>query len=243
LQNQSSSHSPEGPRPSSGISPPSGAVPSGITTVIINYRTPDLLDRAAGSFRRFYPSAHLLIIDNGSADTSLDVARARRNADAGNTDLILNDSNIHHGPAMDQAMRLLTAETVLFIDSDCEVIAGGWIERMSGLLNGENAYAAGRRIRMNSRGFDTPEASGGHPYIRPICMMLKRKVYLTLPPFRKHGAPCLGNMIEADARGYGLIDAPVEDFIRHHGRGTASRHGYGLGLKGILNHLMNKAGL
>jgi glycosyltransferase involved in cell wall biosynthesis len=243
LQSPSSSGSPAADYSAVPVPLPTAAVPSGITTVIINYRTPDLLDRASRSFRSFYPAAHLVIIDNGSADGSLDVARSRADADRGNTHLILNSTNLHHGPAMDQALRAVQAGNVLFLDSDCEVIAGGWIERMRDLLAGENAYAAGKLIRMNDRGFDVPEGEAGHPYIRPICMMLKRRIYLSLPPFHKHGAPCLANMVGAEAKGFGLIDTPVEEFVVHHGRGTASRHGYQLGMRGIINHLLNKAGL
>ncbi len=48
----------------------------------------------------------------------------------GNTGLILNESNRHHGPAMDQALRSVETPFVLFIDSDCEVLQGGFVEAM-----------------------------------------------------------------------------------------------------------------
>ncbi len=226
------------------INPPESAVPAGMSAVIINYRTPDLLETAAGSFRKFYPGAHLLIIDNGSGDRSADVARAQQARDHGLTDIILNPVNLHHGPAMDQALRILASPLVLFIDSDCEIIQGGFMEEMERLMAaGRDVYAVGKRIFMNRRGFDVPEGTGGFPYIRPICMLLNRQVYLELPPFRKHGSPCLRNMIAAERKGYRLIGYPVESYVVHKGRGTASRHGYGLGLRGFLNHLLNRARL
>ena len=213
-----------------------------VTAVIINFQTPDLTHRALTSFRRFYPSTPLLIIDNGSADQSPDLLP--RLDPLGPTELLLNAANLHHGPAMDQALRRITTEFVLFLDSDCEVIGGGFVERMSAaLLHDARNYAAGKRIVMNARGFDVGTSAGAHPYIRPICMMVRRELYLQLPPFEKHGAPCLANMIAATDRGLQLVHIPIEEYVRHDGRGTAARFGYRLGLKGRLNHLLNRLGL
>jgi hypothetical protein len=106
-----------------------------------------------------------------------------------------------------------------------------------------HGYAAGKRITMNRRGFDLPEGSIGHPYLRPICLLVRRDLYLTLPPFERHGAPCLRNMIAASQRGYALLHFPVEEYILHEGRGTAYRHGYRLGWRGKVNHFLNRIGL
>lgn len=212
-----------------------------VCAVIINFRTPELTLRAARSLRSCYSTLPLLIIDNGSHDNSeamlLDLA-------GGSTELLLNARNIHHGPAMDQALRHLTSAFVLFLDSDIEVLRAGFVERMqAALLERPHAYAVGKKIWMNRRGFDVAERAGGEPYIRPICMLLNRSMYLTLPPFERHGAPCLANMREASRRGLHLIDFPLEEFILHEGRGTAARHGYRLGWQGKLNHLLHRLGL
>jgi hypothetical protein len=215
-----------------------------VTTVIINFRTPDLTRIAVESFRSSYPSLPLLLIDNGSGGDSRRMLEAVASAAQGETELILNESNLHHGPAMDQALRHVGTPYVLFLDSDCEVLQGGFVEAM--VARAEEAsyhYAVGKKIYMNDRGFDVAERPGAHPYIRPICMLIRRELYLGLPPFERHGAPCLANMRAADASGFALIHFPVENFIHHAGRGTASRHGYRLGWRGRLNHLMNKIGL
>ena len=214
---------------------------SSITAVIINYRTPDLLERVVRSLRQYYPEIQLLLIDNGSGDRSAELLRTMRSANEQKTTIVLNDQNLHHGPAMDQALRLAQSPLVLFIDSDCEVRTGGFIEKMKALTEVEpRSYAVGKRIYMNNRGFDIDERPGAHPYIRPICMLVRRELYLGLPPFERHGAPCLANFIAADKAGLVLRHFPVEDFVYHEGRGTASRHGYKLGLKGRVNHLLNR---
>ncbi len=215
-----------------------------LTTVIINFKTPDLTARAVESFRSVYPSLPLLLIDNGSGDDDRRVLERLCAVAPGTTRLLLNDVNRHHGPAMDQALHEVETPFVLFIDSDCEVLRGGFAEAML-MQVGEDSrgYVVGKKIFMNDRGFDVQEQPGAHPYIRPICMLVRRELYLQLPPFERHGAPCLANMRAAQASGFGLIHFPVEEYVRHEGRGTASRHGYRLGWRGRLNHLMNKIGL
>jgi glycosyltransferase involved in cell wall biosynthesis len=217
---------------------------SAVTAVVINFRTADLTRRAVESFRSFYPSLPLLLIDNGSGDESRRTLEQLRDRAPGSTTLILNESNRHHGPGMDQALRCIRTPFVLFLDSDCEVLRGGFAEAMLARAGEDSRnYIVGKKIFMNDRGFDVQEQPGAHAYIRPICMLVRREVYLQLPPFERHGAPCLANMRAAQASGFELIHFPVEDFVRHEGRGTASRHGYRLGWRGRLNHFMNKIGL
>jgi hypothetical protein len=190
------------------------------------------------------PALPLLLIDNGSGDESSQAMDQLRSLAPQQTGFILNTSNRHHGPAMDQALRKIETSFGLFLDSDCEVFRGGFIEKMLACAGEDSRnYIVGKKIFMNDRGFDVPEHPGAHPYIRPICMLVRREFYLQLPPFERHGAPCLANMVAARASGFGLVHFPVEDFVRHEGRGRASRHGYRLGWRGRLNHFMNKIGL
>ena len=215
-----------------------------VTCVIINFRTPDLLRRAVTSFRRQYPALPLLLIDNGSDDESSFLLRSNQKEFPSATEIILNRRNLHHGPAMHQALCFLRTGSALFLDSDCEVKKGGFVEAMLALAEQDpRIYAVGTLVSMNKRGFDVPPGENAFAYIRPVCMLLKRDLYLNLPPFRRHGTPCLENMKQAVASGLRLLHFPVEEFIDHRGRGTAGPHGYRLGLRGKLNHLMNRFGL
>jgi len=215
-----------------------------VTAVVINYKTPALTRRATTSFRAHYQTVPLLLIDNGSKDESASMFDEFRRQSLSNTDVIINAQNLHHGPTMDQALHYLHSQYVLFIDSDCEIFNGGFIESMLSLAhNDPHAYAIGKLIYMNKHGFDTAKGENAFPYIRPIFMLINRALYLTLPPFQLHGSPCLKNMRAAVEKGLRLIDFPIEKFAHHHGRGTASRHGYNLGWRGKLNYLLNKAGL
>ena len=214
-----------------------------VTAVIINYRTPDLLDRALASLRKFYPTIPVLLIDNGSEDgKSVGLMMEWKSRYPLHTEFLLNQHNLHHGPAIDQALQNATSPFLLLLDSDCEILKGGVIEEMlqhatQSLLH----YAVGKRAWMDRRGFDlSPETPGAIPYVRPICMLIRRTTYLSLPKAEHHGAPLLANMREAARRGHLLINFPIEDYVLHKGRGTAQQFGYGLGWKGKVNFLLHK---
>jgi len=215
------------------------------TATIVNYQTPALTRRAFKSFRKHYADVPLILIDNGSRDEeSRQILEECRKEDASRTEVISNNENLHHGPAMEQALRHARSPFVLFLDSDVEVIEGGFLEMMTTLANGNAAnYAIGQRVWMNKRGFMVRQNGGGFAYIRPHCMLVKRELYLKLPKFQRHGAPCLDNMITAARLGFGLLDFPVHSYVNHSGRGTAGKFGYELGLRGKCNYLLNKLGL
>ncbi len=213
------------------------------SAAIINYRTPDLTVRAIRSFRESYPDIPLLVIDNGSGDSSRAVLQAEADRYSATIKLIFNPSNIHHGPAMDQAIHSVNAPYLLLLDSDCEILDDGFLEQMVDCLErSPMGYAVGKLIYMNKRGFDTNPGPESFPYIRPICMVIRKSHYLVLPPFERHGAPCLRNMIEARKMGFELINFPIEQYVRHTGRGTAGQFGYHLGFRGKLNHFLHKLG-
>jgi hypothetical protein len=74
-------------------------------------------------------------------------------------------------------------------------------------------------------------------------MMLRVRDYHLFPPFEHHGMPTLKHFSAAVAQGYELADFPTREYVRHFGRGTAMRYGYGLGLKSKVDFLLNKLGL
>ena len=204
---------------------------------------PDLLDRALGSLRKFYPTIPVLLIDNGSDDgKSAGLIMDWKSRYPQHTEFLLNKRNLHHGPAIDQALHHAASPFVLLLDSDCEILRGRLIEEMLKFAASSPLhYAVGQRVWMDRRGFDLPAANQeAIPYIRPICMLIRRSAYLELPKAERHGAPLLANMRKAARSGYVLVDFPIEEYIHHKGRGTAGQFGYGLGWKGKMNFLLHK---
>jgi len=215
-----------------------------VTAVIINYKTPDLTSRAVNTFVTAYPNISILLIDNGSGDIG-DELLAVIESNTSTLQLIVNPTNLHHGPAMHQAMGLITTPFVLFLDSDCIVEEGGFIELMTHALSQhETQYAAGSLLHVNKRGFLVDSNKrGAIPYIHPYCMMVKHALYATLPPFELHGTPVLRNLLGAAKKGFRCVEIALEPYVTHEFRGTAGRFGYQLGFKGRLNYLLNRVGL
>lgn len=211
-----------------------------VCVVIVNYQTPDLLETAVESFRKFYPTVSLLIADNGSHDRSRPTMTKLAANHPTCTRTVFLEKNIFHGPAMHRAIDVVSHEHVFFLDSDTETKQGGFLEEMIAEFASDKVYAIGRMDRVNNRGFHSDK---GTPIVLSPYMMLRRKLYHVFPPFEHRGMPTLKNFAAAQRQGYVLKNFPIEEYIAHFGRGTASRYGYGLGMRGKIDFVLNKLGL
>jgi GT2 family glycosyltransferase len=210
-----------------------------ITVLIINYQTPDLLDRAISSLLKFYPETATIIFDNGSKDNSIEIIN-KFSKKHSNIHVFFNDKNIFHGPAMDFALRNLVETKYCFIlDSDTETVKKGFLEEMRNILEeNENNYAVGLEKNVNERGF--LHTNGKIKIILAPFMLIKKNIYLKLSPFIHHGQPVMFNFDEAAKNGYKISNYPVDTYINHLWRGTASRFGYKLGIKGKIDFVIEK---
>ena len=211
-----------------------------VSAAVVNFQTPDLLDTAVRSFHREYPQVPLLIVDNGSADTSPAMIRELQRDLGPFIRTRLLPENRFHGPAMDLALRELDTRYVFIFDSDTETLKGGFLEKMVEIAARDKVYAVGKIAHVNKRGF---AARSGVPVLVSAYMLLDRPTYLRLPPFIHHGLPALQNFRAAAEQGLRLEPFPIDDYVEHFGRGTAERFGYGLGLRSRLDYLLNRLGL
>jgi glycosyltransferase involved in cell wall biosynthesis len=181
-----------------------------------------------------------VLIENGSHDSSTrlvhDLASRHSNVSA-----VINERNRYHGPAMHQGITIAQTKYVFTLDSDCEVVCGGFLEEMLQLFVDELVYAVGELRYKNrfgytygyaqSPGLDAdarPNQRRRIPYVHPYAMLLDRAKYQRLDPFIHHGAPCIKNMRGAKKAGYRVLHYPVGSFVIHHAEGTSAQHGYGL---------------
>ncbi|MEO9884844.1 MAG: glycosyltransferase [Balneola sp.] len=214
-----------------------------ITTVIINFQTPDLLETAVNSFKKAYPSERLLIIDNGSKDNNASQSLINKlSEEFDQLESVFLESNIFHGPAMDLAVKkYITTRYIFFLDSDTETKSSGFLEQMyQSITSKENIYGVGEIIKANKRGY---KSEVGNEILLTPYMLLDAQIYSSLKPFIHHGQPTLHNFTDASDSGYQLEFFRISDYIDHMWRGTANRFGYGLGLKAKLDYLLNKLGL
>ncbi len=206
---------------------------------MVHYQTPDLLGPAVASFRSKYPERPLLVIDNGSTDGSAQFVQGLSQGDAALRVRLLG-TNMHHGPAMDLALREAEQDLVFFLDSDTVTREGGFLDDMADIASRPSVLAVGQVVTVDGRGFAAPD---GIRVPASAYMMVNREVYGQLPPFIHHGLPVLGTCKAAADQGFTVESFPVEHYVDHLGRGTASRFGYGLGLRSRLSYLMHRLGL
>jgi len=213
-----------------------------VTTVIVNYQTPDLLQQAVESFKAVYPNVQTLIFDNGSRDHSRIVISSLRDVYPDSVEAHFEGKNIYHGPALHKALtKLIKTEYCFFLDSDTYTKKGGFLEcGVKELSSNKKNYAFGYCIKANQRGFK--DENGITVAVTPY-LMLKCEHYHEFPQFIHHGQPVLFNFKDAQEKGYQVIHFPMDNYIDHLWRGTASKYGYKLGLKGKIDYLLNRLGL
>ena len=199
-----------------------------VTAVVVNFRTAAATRTCLTSLRAAYPTLRAIVVDNGSADESTAYLRELAAADD-RVHVIFNAENVFHGPALDQGVRAARTELVFVLDSDCEILHGGFLERLAeAFAEDPLLYAIGKRGYANRYGSGPiSERERWTYYVHPFAAVIDRLKYLTLPPFVHHGAPAYRNMWGATKAGYHLRHVTIEDHVLHHGRTTATAHGYG----------------
>ena len=199
-----------------------------LTAVVVNFRTLDATQTCLATLRAAYPTLRTVVVDNGSADQSTAYLRELETADE-RVHAIFNDENLFHGPALDQGIRAARTDFVFVLDSDCEILHGGFLEPLVDAFSEDPLlYAIGKRGYANRYGYGPiSERERWTYYVHPFAAVIDRRKYLTLPPFVHHGAPAYRNMWGATKAGYNLRHVTIEDHVAHHGRTTATAHGYG----------------
>jgi glycosyltransferase involved in cell wall biosynthesis len=102
-------------------------------------------------------SARLVVVDNGSTDGSgewLSMLAGR-----GDIDLIRNDFNIGHGPALELARRAVRSPYLVTLDSDAFPVSDAWLSELRSRLDAHVKVAG----ILHHRG-----------YIHPSCLMVGR---------------------------------------------------------------------
>lgn len=213
-----------------------------VSAVIVHFRTFELTQMAVWSLKSHYPDMDLVVVENNSSDGSLD--KLLQLADTvDNVSILPMDKHVHHGPGMNAGILKCHNEWVLICDSDCIVYRPGVIETMFSKIS-DNTYMVGEMHKLDKNGFFADSRTDPViNYIHPHFALVRKNLYTKLPPFEKHGAPCLNNEIQARNMGFDLIDFPVVKYVYHIERGTVDKFGYGLGIAGQklkINKFLNR---
>ena len=198
-----------------------------VTAIVVNFKTLAETRTCLASLRAAYPALRTIVVDNGSADESTEFLRDLQRDDE-RLRVIFNETNVFHGPALDQGMRAAETDLVFLLDSDCEIRGGGFLEALvAAFAEDPLLYAIGKRGYANRYGYGPISARERWTYyVHPFAAVVDRTKYFTLPPFVHHGAPLYRNMWGATKAGYHLRHVTIEDHVIHRRRTTASVHGY-----------------
>ena len=201
-----------------------------VTAVIVNFKTIDLTRSAVETLRMAYPDVPLILTDNGSQDSSTQLV-AKFNKREGIT-AILNDQNLGHGNAIEQAFVKVRTEYVFLMDSDCIVKKSGFLAKMIAACEEHNLYATGWLRWVDKLSgvprewhLDTPPSERFIPYIHPAAGLYHMPTYYKLPPAFHHGAPLLQNMVAAYERGLKVKSFPIFQYVDHLIAGTRRMYG------------------
>jgi glycosyltransferase involved in cell wall biosynthesis len=199
-----------------------------VTAIVVNFRTLVQTRTCLSTLRSAYPTLKTLVVDNGSADESTEFLRELEAEDE-LVRVLFNDTNVFHGPALDQGMRRAETQLAFLLDSDCEILHGGFLEPLVDEFSRDpRLYVLGKRGYANRWGYGPiSERERWTYYVHPFAALIDRHKYLTLAPFVHHGAPLYRNMWGATKAGYHLRHVTIEDHVEHRRRTTATVHGYG----------------
>jgi glycosyltransferase involved in cell wall biosynthesis len=129
-----------------------GTVEGSVVALVVNYKTLELTRQCVQTLLAHYPFLPVVMIDNASADRSTSFI-AELASERDNIHAQINEKNMHHGPALDQGMRIAEARYVLTLDSDCEILRAGFIEEMLKQFENPRMYAVGELRYKNRFGY------------------------------------------------------------------------------------------
>jgi cephalosporin hydroxylase len=119
--------------------------------------------------------------------------------------------NVQHGPALDALLReYCTAEWVLVLDADTE-ITRPFGDALESIELRDAAFV----------GQIQPHVP--HLYAYLAHLLVNRRRYLSLPPFRDHGAPGIDYFRAVEERGERFVRFRWRDHVHHFGQGSLRR--------------------
>jgi SAM-dependent methyltransferase len=206
-----------------------------IPIITVSYNSPELIEILLRSIRKYY--GNKVYIVDGSGDHVVDEIRQVTERFT-NVEFIPFGYNIHHGPGMAWAIKNLNLSgPALFLDSDVEVIANGFLESLHEQLTPDLYGVGDVSDTVDQLLKDLPAGTRPFGYLSPLCMLCNIDVMRNWPLPIKHGAPMLPPMFGLFKAGKGNLIRNVDwikndytagttkVFIRHDWQGTVRRSG------------------
>jgi glycosyltransferase involved in cell wall biosynthesis len=199
-----------------------------ITAVTTVYKTLELIKDAHGSFRKFYPDLHLIIVDNSGGDECTKFLEKLVMRDRHLT-LLKNKENEGHGDGMHQGIACCSTDYIFVFDSDVVFTKEGLLEDMLKKIDW-NVYGVGWILNLDTGGRNIPMDFDGEivRYLYPAFMLLNRSQYYKYHKFTRFGLPPFKAMKEIHRKRLSyqiLIDFPVKAYLKHVSGATRAKYG------------------
>lgn len=192
-----------------------------VAVVTVSYNTKDLIALLLWSLHRVldWQPLEVLVVDNGSVDGSVELLAGVE--DAGGCVLLANETNLHHGQALNQAFSWFASrpqpapEWVWVLDSDCVVARPG-------VLTDALEAGAGRRPALiGEAGWDRwhqRELFGLYSLLIEPARLWRPPV----KPFTEGGDPATDLLTSAEQAGLESVTFgfAADGYVIHRGRGS-----------------------
>lgn len=190
-----------------------------ITGCVVNYNTPDILEKAIKSVRMFY-DFKIIVIDGSEVPCKVDYP---------NVEVIHVGYNIGHGLGLDMGIKMCETDYVLTFETDVEM-RRPCIEQMLEKMK-DDTYAIGKLYLKNNSDFynKNRDLFPKHNIVRivhPSFQIVNKNEYLKYAPYISDGAPTVLSYHDIERHGKSeevLIDFPVLDYVYHRNAGTRDR--------------------
>lgn len=205
-----------------------GKVPR-VAVITVNYNTRQLLARLLFSLTRI-PNDHvrvgpIVVVDNKSTDGSRELLKTL--ADRGVVRAILNETQMYHGPGLNQAMQLLLQaraagdavcqdiDYVFVVDSDVIITKGELFAHLIRELKTTGTCLAGEVL-------DNEPIDGGYAHVSSMLFDPQKIWRKGHTAFEEHGTPALNLQRSVVQRGHYRLHFPVrsEFYLVHLWSGT-----------------------
>ena len=207
--------------------PTSIDTPVRVAVITVNYNTRLLIAQLIYSlYGRLGKEqlAQLLVVDNASTDGSRELLE--RMAGSGLCELIVNDGQRYHGPALNQAMNRLAEQEevgiltrhidyVWVLDSDCVIIRPDTLTEATRALQRSGAALAGQ---ASANQWHAEETIGLFSLLFDPSQVWRDPI----PPFEDSGEPSLSLQLGCAGAGLSRIEFPFthDGYLVHRGRST-----------------------
>ena len=195
-----------------------------IEILIVNYNTPNLIDKILKTYKKYKYIEPIHIIDGSDINNKYkklkDIIKKHNIKDLKLTHF---DYNIHHGPGLHYGIMNSDYDYNLLMDSDSFFKKSQLFKEISTF--DENTFGIGKIVIVDNKGLNNKK--GNIKYLHPNACIINKEKYLKSESLKKHGAPFIETMkhmkfkIKENEKIMNYIDTT-------NNRGTCSIYGYNL---------------